>query len=211
MTAPARRPRRRPGGGGSETLARITAARERLDAEIVARRRRELELLTEYAAVTDAVTDVEARRDEALADLERQAAQLREAADQELASLELRQAGVLVALHGDRTAEELAHLVGLPLSRVRRLIRTQREPSATTNGAPPARPAAEPSAPPQTAADQRDAVASADSGPGHDGSRRDLPSHPDLTVAPPVGAAPPTTDHPPSTPQQHGERDAAGS
>ena len=58
MTAPARRPRRRSGNGTeSPTLARLAAARERLDAEIVERRRREDGLLTEYAAATDAVTE----------------------------------------------------------------------------------------------------------------------------------------------------------
>ena len=109
MTAPARRPRRRSRHGAeSPTLARLAAAREQLDAEIVERRRREDEQLTEYAAATDAVTEAEARRDAALADLERQATQVREAAEQELATLEARQGAVLVALHADRTAEELA-------------------------------------------------------------------------------------------------------
>jgi hypothetical protein len=136
MTAPARRPRRRPGGcAGSETLARLTAAREQLDAALVARRRREDELLTEYAVVTDAVTDAEARRDQALADLERQAAEIRAAAEQELATLEARQGAVLVALHGDRTAEELAHLVTLPLRRVRTLLRAQRDPDEPADAA----------------------------------------------------------------------------
>ena len=47
MTAPARRPRRRSGHGAeSPTLARLAAAREQLDAEIVERRRREDEQLT---------------------------------------------------------------------------------------------------------------------------------------------------------------------
>ena len=118
MTAPTRRPRR-PGGRESPTLARLTAAREQLDAEIVERRGREDALLTEYAAATDAVTAAEARRDAALAELERQAAQLREAAGQELATLEARQGAVLVALHGDRTTEELAQLetanMGMPI------------------------------------------------------------------------------------------------
>ena len=59
MTAPARRPRRRSGHGAeSPTLARLAAAREQLDAEIVERRRREDEQLTEYAAATDAVTEL---------------------------------------------------------------------------------------------------------------------------------------------------------
>src|SRR4249920_3783988 len=108
MTAPARRPRRRSGHGTeSPTLARLAAAREQLDAEIVERRRREDEQLTEYAAATDAVTEAEA---------------------QELATLEARQGAVLVALHADRTAEELATLVSLPLRRVRTLLRTHREP-----------------------------------------------------------------------------------
>ena len=148
MTAPTRRPRR-PGGRESPTLARLTAAREQLDAEIVERRGREDALLTEYAAATDAVTAAEARRDAALAELERQAAQLREAAGQELATLEARQGAVLVALHGDRTTEELAQLVSLPLRRVRTLLRSYRDPDdaddtaadTAAGGGPAARPA----------------------------------------------------------------------
>ena len=137
MTAPARRPRRRSGHGAeSPTLARLAAAREQLDAEIVERRRREDEQLTEYAAATDAVTEAEARRDAALADLERQATQVREAAEQELATLEARRGAVLVALHADRTAEELATLVSLPLRRVRTLLRTHREPPAAAVDSP---------------------------------------------------------------------------
>jgi hypothetical protein len=150
MTAPPRRPRRRSGNGDrSPTLTRLAAARAQLDAEIVERRRREDELLTEYAAATDAVTDVEARRDAALADLERQATQMREAADRELATLEARQGAVLVALHEDRTAEELATLVSLPLRRVRTLLRTHREPTAAETRSPtppPDAPAPGPSA-----------------------------------------------------------------
>jgi hypothetical protein len=71
MTTSTRRARRRPGGGaGSHTLARLAAAREQLDADIVAQRRHEDELLAEYAAVADAVAAVAARRDAALADLD---------------------------------------------------------------------------------------------------------------------------------------------
>jgi hypothetical protein len=154
MTAPPRRPRRRSGNGDrSPTLTRLAAARAQLDAEIVERRRREDELLTEYAAATDAVTEVEVRRDAALADLERQATQMREAADRELATLEARQGAVLVALHGDRTAEELAQLVSLPLRRVRTLLRTHREPTAAETRSPtppPDAPAPGPPAHPAT-------------------------------------------------------------
>ena len=171
MTAPAHRPRRRSGHGAeSPTLARLAAAREQLHAEIVERRRREDEQLTEYAAATDAVTEVEARRDAALADLERQATQVREAAEQELATLEAWQGAVLVALHADRTAEELATLVSLPLRRVRTLLRTHREPPAAAVDSPtpphaqaPGPPAEHP--PTRSAADPSPA---ADDAPGGD-------------------------------------------
>src|SRR3954452_10024137 len=148
MTAPVRRPRRRFGHGAEPPpLARLAAAREQLDDEIVERRRREDEQLTEYAAATDAVTEVEVRRDAALADLERQATQMREAADRELATLEARQGAVLVSLHGDRTAEELAQLVSLPLRRVRTLLRTHREPTAAETRSPTPPPTPTPDAP----------------------------------------------------------------
>jgi hypothetical protein len=132
MTAPIQRPRRRSGkGGSSHTLARLTAAREQLDANIAERRRREDALLAQYAAVADAVADVAARRDAALADLDRQAEQLRDDVQQELAALETQQGDILVALHANRPAEQLADLVGLPLKRVRVLLRAHRGPAPT--------------------------------------------------------------------------------
>ena len=130
MTTSTRRARRRPGGGaGSHTLARLAAAREQLDADIVAQRRREDELLAEYAAVADAAAAVAARRDAALADLDRQAAQVRAAADRELSVLEAQQGAVLVAMHARRSADSLAKLVGLPVKQVRGLLRTHRAPA----------------------------------------------------------------------------------
>ena len=130
MTTSTRRARRRPGGGaGSHTLARLAAAREQLDADIVAQRRREDELLAEYAAVADAAAAAAARRDAALADLDRQAAQVRAAADRELSVLEAQQGAVLVALHTRRSADSLAKLVGLPVKQVRGLLRTHRAPA----------------------------------------------------------------------------------
>ena len=130
MTTSTRRARRRPGGGaGSDTLARLVAAREQLDADIVAQRRREDELLAEYAAVADAAGAVAARRDAALADLDRQAAQVRAAADRELSALEAQQGAVLVAMHAHRPADGLANLVDLPVKQVRGLLRTHRAPA----------------------------------------------------------------------------------
>jgi hypothetical protein len=130
MTTSTRRARRRPGGGaGSHTLARLAAAREQLDADLVAQRRREDELLAEYAAVADAAAAVAARRDAALADLDRQAAQVRAAADRELSVLEGQQGAVLVALHARRSADSLAKLVGLSVKQVRGLLRIHRAPA----------------------------------------------------------------------------------
>jgi hypothetical protein len=130
MTTSTRRARRRPGGGaGSHTLARLAAAREQLDADIVAQRRREDELLAEYAAVADAAAAVAARRDAALADLDRQAAQVRAAADRELSVLEAQRGAVLVAMHARRSADSLAKLVGLPVKQVRGLLRAHRAPA----------------------------------------------------------------------------------
>ena len=149
MTTSTRRARRRPGGGaGSHTLARLAAAREQLDADIVAQRRREDELLAEYAAVADAAAAVAARRDAALADLDRQAAQVRAAADRELSVLEAQQGAVLVALHARRSADSLAKLVGLPVKQVRGLLRTHRAPAqASPAGDGGTRPGVAPVAP----------------------------------------------------------------
>ena len=169
--------------------ARLAAARERLDAEIVERRRREDGLLTEYAAATDAVTEAEARRDAALAELERRAAEVRATAEQELATLEARQGAVLAALHGDRTAEELAHLVALPLRRVRTLLRSHREPEGATEASPAtAAPATPASAPPAQLG-----AATGDSRSGGDG-----PAGPETTAGPDAepDAGPPPGDRP---------------
>ena len=47
-----------------------------------------------------------------------------------MAGFEARQGAILVSLNADRSAEELAQLVGLGLKRVRHLLRTYREASA---------------------------------------------------------------------------------
>ena len=162
MTTSTRRARRRPGGGaGSHTLARLAAAREQLDADIVAQRRREDELLAEYAAVADAAAAVAARRDAALADLDRQAAQVRAAADRELSVLEAQQGAVLVALHARRSADSLAKLVGLPVKQVRGLLRAHRAPAQASpagDGGTRLGVAPVPSHPPATPLAEDDAV-----------------------------------------------------
>lgn len=135
MTAPAarRRPRQT---GGAQTLARLTAAREQLDADSVTRRQREDGLLREYAAVVDAVSAATTRRDTVLEELERRARQVRATAETELEALEGRRGRVLAALNADRSADELAQLVGLPPKRVRTLLRAHRVRATAADPAP---------------------------------------------------------------------------
>jgi hypothetical protein len=86
-------------------------------------------LLAEYAAVADPWPRSRLVATPRSRDLDRQAAQLRAAADRELSALEARQGAVLVALHAHRPADGLAKLVGLPVKQVRVLLRAHRAPA----------------------------------------------------------------------------------
>ena len=126
----ASRPTRRRSRGGSpaaaEALARLTAAREHLDADAAERRRREDALIQDFATATGEAADVAARRDAALAELDRQIRAVHDQAAAALAAVQARKEEVLVQLHTHRTAEELAAWFGLPPKRLRHILRTRR-------------------------------------------------------------------------------------
>lgn len=132
---PTRRPRSgsRRGAPDPGALARLTAARDHLDAELAAARLREDELLAEYVTIETAAAGVITRRDTALAELDRKAQAVRDGADDELAAVEARRGEVLMHLSRRRSAEELHVLVGLPVRRIRKVLQMHRQPA---DGAP---------------------------------------------------------------------------
>lgn len=141
------RPGRRPrlDGTAAQHLDRLRANKAQLDAEKHERERREDAALTKFVTACARVELLERERDEKLAELRRQADRLRadckahaqEAVADEVAALsELRVAG--------RTAEEIAALLELPKERVRRLLRSTRQP-ARRRAAPRAETADSPS------------------------------------------------------------------
>ena len=139
---PPRSTRRRSRGGSpvaAQVLAQLTAARDQLDAA-ADRRRREDELLREWATAAGDAAHTVARRDAALADLERQRQAVLDAAAAETAAADTRQAAALAELTRFRTAEEIGALVGMNEKRVRQIVRAHREACAET--AKPAQPSA---------------------------------------------------------------------
>ena len=125
---PPRSTRRRSRGGSpvaARVLAQLTAARDQLDAAAGDRRRCEDELLREWATAAGDAADTVARRDAALADLERQRQAVLDAAAAETAAAETRQTRF-------RTVEEIGALVGMNEKRVRQLVRAHREACAET-------------------------------------------------------------------------------
>jgi hypothetical protein len=111
-------------------LARLTVAREHLDADATERRRREDVLIQHYATATGEAADVAARRDTALAELDRQIRAVHDEAAAALAAVQARKEEVLVQLHAHRTAEELAAWFGLSPKRLRQILRARRENGA---------------------------------------------------------------------------------
>jgi hypothetical protein len=124
---PARRRARAGSPAAAAALARLTAAREQLDALAAERRRREDTLIQEYALAAGDAADAHTRRDTALAELDRQVRAVRDDAAAEIEAAQARQVAVLVELNTTRSAEQLASLFGLRVKRVRQLLRAHRE------------------------------------------------------------------------------------
>jgi hypothetical protein len=125
-TRPPRRRAGRSSTAAAETLQRLTAARADLDAPVVQRRRREDALIEQYAAASGQTADVVARRDAALAGLDRRTREIRDAAGAELDEIQARQQQVLVELNHHRTLEELSTWFGVPEKRLRQVLRAHR-------------------------------------------------------------------------------------
>ncbi|MBN9753902.1 hypothetical protein Ae406Ps2_6012c [Pseudonocardia sp. Ae406_Ps2] len=121
------RTRRRPEGRAARhALAQLTEARDAVDARLEDRRRRENVLLERYAATLAEQQRVE---DELTAGLGR-LARLRADTDQQLAAIEADRGDVLVGLNAEgRSAEDLAQIAGLPLKRVRTILRSKKQPA----------------------------------------------------------------------------------
>jgi ABC-type transporter Mla subunit MlaD len=132
-----RTPRRRAGrssAAAAETLQRLTAARADLDAAVVQRRRREDALIEQYAAASGQTADVVARRDAALADLDRRTREIQDAAAAELDEIQARQQQVLVELNHHRTLEELSTWFAVPEKRLRQILRAHRASGNVAGG-----------------------------------------------------------------------------
>ena len=110
----------------AQVLAQMTAARAALDADAATRRRREDELLGEFAAAVGDAAAAVARRDRALADLQQRREAVVAAAAADTVAAEARQAAALAGLNRFRTAEEIGAVVGMNEKRVRAAIRTHR-------------------------------------------------------------------------------------
>ncbi|MCF7547315.1 translation initiation factor IF-2 [Pseudonocardia sp. WMMC193] len=126
------RPRRtRPPAGAAAAAARLeelTAAREQLDARLAERRRREDDALAAYAATAGEAEQIAVNRDAAVAEAERARQAAVADADAQLGDLERRQTAVLVELNElGRSADELHALFGIPVKKVRALLRAGRE------------------------------------------------------------------------------------
>ncbi|GAA1870016.1 hypothetical protein [Pseudonocardia alni] len=131
------RTRRRPEGRAARhALAQLTEARDAVDARLEDRRRRENTLLERYAATLVEQQRVEEELTSGLARLQEEEARLRAHTDQQLAAIEAERGDVLWGLNAEgRSAEDLAQIAGLPLKRVRTILRSRKngDDSAATS------------------------------------------------------------------------------
>ncbi|MBN9795487.1 translation initiation factor IF-2 [Pseudonocardia sp. TMWB2A] len=112
----------------------IAAARDRLDADLAERRRREDEAFARYARADRDAEQIVADRDAVIADLERRRRDAEGEAETRLGEVEVRKREILAELHRDgRKAEDLAAMFELPLKRVRGHLRQARRASAATD------------------------------------------------------------------------------
>lgn len=122
-----------------DRVGELAAARDRVDADQVERRRREDEAFARYAAADLDAQKVTAERDIAISELEQQRERFQDAAETKLAAIEERQRAVLAELNGGgRSAEDLAAVFGLPLKRVRTQLRAAKAETAPPRATPTA-------------------------------------------------------------------------
>ncbi|MGH3631126.1 MAG: hypothetical protein ACRDRL_27240 [Sciscionella sp.] len=111
----------------SDHLDRLRANRAQLDLDKRDRERREDAALTAFAEATGFVERLEQERDDKLADLERQAQEVRDQTRERVEHVHDGQREALRELHDvGRSAEDIAMLLELPKDRVRRLLRAER-------------------------------------------------------------------------------------
>ncbi|ALL79347.1 hypothetical protein AD006_29100 (plasmid) [Pseudonocardia sp. EC080610-09] len=115
-------------------MAAMHAKRDQLDRDQEEQRRLEESAFERYARAQERIAEVEHTRDETLAELDRRREQAVADAEQELASIGVEQCAVMAELHGRRrNAEDLAAMFGVPVKRVRTMLRRTRDgaPSPT--------------------------------------------------------------------------------
>ena len=112
----------------SQHLERLRANKAALDLNKQEREQREDTALTRFAQACSRAEQLVRERDLKLAELDRQAEQLRTGCQSELERSQADQVAALNELRAvGRTAEEIAALLELPRDRVRRLLRTPRQ------------------------------------------------------------------------------------
>jgi DNA-directed RNA polymerase specialized sigma24 family protein len=118
----ARRPRR--SGERAALLRQLQERRAGVDEKQADRQRREDEALTRFADAAVAIGQAQEEQDRQLGELAKQGEQVRTRTVERVDDLEADQAAALADLAElGRSAEDIAAIVGLPVKRVRRLIR----------------------------------------------------------------------------------------
>lgn len=135
--------RSRGSGAAKAALEQLLAARDEVDADTVSLREREAAVLAQFAqAKVDRVAVIEAR-DVELAKLEKRAAAIREQAEPKLAEVDERVAVTLLQLTElGRNADQVAKMTGVPVKKVRTMVRDARKESAGAGTAAAAKNAA---------------------------------------------------------------------
>ncbi|MEO6091043.1 MAG: hypothetical protein ABIQ18_48860 [Umezawaea sp.] len=115
----------------AELLRTLRERRDHEDAPAVARREREDAALAAYAAAEVETVGIAGRVAERVAALEEQIGQARRDGEAELVDVEARKAAALLELaEVDRSAEQIAKMVGLSPKKVRAMVRAARPASA---------------------------------------------------------------------------------
>jgi len=131
MTAEKKPRRTRRTASGADELAALRARRAELDARDVERRRREDAALERYARAAGEVRKARAAAEARAVELERRAAAERAKATEVEREQEAAQAAALLELHElGRNADDLAALTGVPVKKVRAMIRAARPTTA---------------------------------------------------------------------------------
>jgi DNA-directed RNA polymerase specialized sigma24 family protein len=138
---PARRQRR--SSAVVEQLAALKGKRDELDAEAAERRRLEDAALERYAQAVARVQEINAERDRKADALMEQVKAAHEQAKVAVAAVEADQAAALAEVNNlGRSAEDLSALTGIPVKRVRVMLRSARRSATASEPAgdtPPAR------------------------------------------------------------------------